>query len=75
MHAAQDLKTGWPGVGIMCPSGATRLSICVLYCCLGELVLYNRSHRVGLVQSRYQYHLKSVCFRHDIDGKGMLTWR
>ena len=36
-HAALRRKTGWHGIRIMCPSGATCLSA---DCCYSELALY-----------------------------------
>ena len=52
-HAAltgEIAKTGWLGISIMCPSGATCLSA---DCCFSERADYkNPTKRVGLVQSR-----------------------
>jgi len=36
-HQGERAKTGWLGIGIMCPSGATCLSA---DCCFSELALY-----------------------------------
>jgi len=47
-------KTGWLGIGIMCPNGATCLSA---DCCFNELALYNPTKSVGLVQSGPHHHL------------------
>ena len=47
-------KTGWLGIRIMCPSGATCLSA---DCCFSELDYANSIQLVGLVQSGPHHHL------------------
>ena len=53
-YAAIRRKTGWLGLKIMCPSGATGLSA---DSCFSELAQYKSTKRVVLVQSRPHHHL------------------
>jgi hypothetical protein len=47
-------KTGWFGIRIMCPSGATCLHT---DCCFSELALLKSTQRVGLVKRKPHYNL------------------
>ena len=47
-------KTGWLGIRIMCPSGATCLSA---DCCFSKLALYNPANRGGRVKSGPHHHV------------------
>ena len=49
-HSAERAKTGWLGIGIMCPSGATCLPT---DCCFSE----NSTRHVSLVQRGPHHHL------------------
>ena len=64
-HSGVRAKTSWLGIGIICPSGATYLSV---NCCFNELALYkyNSACWSSTKWISSSSHWKLTCFRHDI---------